>query len=108
MADTRPYYVLGINAYDHDVAACLLRDGKIVAAIVKERLTRFKHDAGFYGEVVDYVLDAEGISLERVDLVVRNSYVLPVPDLEERLVHHHLPFYLSPDEKRRPSRPRSS
>jgi carbamoyltransferase len=41
-------YVLGINAYDHDVAACLLRDGEIAFAISKERITREKHDTGFY------------------------------------------------------------
>ncbi|MCC2098018.1 MAG: hypothetical protein KDJ29_14060, partial [Hyphomicrobiales bacterium] len=49
-------YILGINAYDHDVSACLLRDGEIVCAIEKERITREKHDTGFYQEVVDYCL----------------------------------------------------
>src|SRR3954449_6942699 len=75
-------YVLGINAYDHDVSACLLRDGEIAFAVNKERITRRKHDTGFYQGVVDYCLAAEGISLEQVDLVVRNCYVLPVDDLE--------------------------
>ena len=56
-------YILGINAYDHDVSACLLRDGEIAFAIGKERITREKHDTGFYQEVVDYCLQAEGISL---------------------------------------------
>ena len=55
-------YVLGINAYDHDVSACLLRDGEIAVAINKERITRKKHDTGFYQKVVDYCLAAEGIS----------------------------------------------
>ena len=40
-------YVLGINAYDHDVSACLLRDGEIAFAINKERITRKKHGAHF-------------------------------------------------------------
>ena len=79
-------YVLGINAYDHDVSACLLRDGEISFAIIKERITRKKHDTGFYQEVVDYCLNAEGITLDDVDLVVRNCYVLPVEELETRLV----------------------
>ncbi len=79
-------YVLGINAYDHDVSACLLRDGEIAFGITKERLTRQKHDTGFYQEVVDYCLAAEGITLDDVDLVVRNCYVLPVEDIERRLV----------------------
>lgn len=78
-------YILGINAYDHDVSACLLRDGEIAFAIGKERITRKKHATGFYQEVVDYCLRAEGITLDDVDLVVRNCYVLPVHDLEKRL-----------------------
>jgi carbamoyltransferase len=80
-------YVLGINAYDHDVSACLLRDGEIAYAIEKERVTRQKHANGFFQEVVDYCLQAEGITLDDVDLVVRNCYVLPVDELELRLIY---------------------
>jgi carbamoyltransferase len=79
-------YILGINAYDHDVSACLLRDGEIAFAIAKERITRRKHDAGFHQEVVDYCLKAEGVGLDDVDLVVRNCYVLPIHDIEVRLL----------------------
>jgi carbamoyltransferase len=79
-------YILGINAYDHDVSACLLRDGEIAYAIAKERITRQKHDGGFYQEVIDYCLKAEGITLDDVDLVVRNCYVLPIEDIELRLL----------------------
>ncbi len=64
-------YVLGINAYDHDVSACLLRDGEIAYAIEKERITRKKHAGGFFQEVVDYCLQAEGITLD--DAVVRRG-----------------------------------
>ncbi|MGP0090631.1 MAG: carbamoyltransferase [Xanthobacteraceae bacterium] len=92
-------YVLGINAYDHDVSACLLRDGEIAVAITKERITRKKHDTGFFQEVVDYCLAAEGISLDDVDLVVRNCYVMPVEDLELRLVSQDMPEVM--DEKGR-------
>jgi carbamoyltransferase len=80
-------YVLGINAYDHDVSACLLRDGQIACAINKERITRRKHDTGFFQEVVDYCLAAEGISLGDVDLVVRNCYVLPIEEMEVRSMY---------------------
>ena len=80
-------YVLGINAYDHDVSACLLRDGEIAYAIEKERITREKHASGFFQEPVDYCLSAEGITIDDVDLVVRNCYVLPVEDLELRLLY---------------------
>src|SRR5674476_1427695 len=45
-------YVLGLNAYDHDVSACLLRDGEIAYAIEKERITRQKHASGFFQEAV--------------------------------------------------------
>ncbi len=96
----RPLWVLGINAYDHDVAACLLRDGEIAAAVARERITRVKHDSGFFREPVEYVLAAAGIPLERVDLVVRNSYLLPVPDLERILLQSHRPDQLSARERK--------
>jgi carbamoyltransferase len=95
----KPSYVLGINAYDHDVSACLLRNGEIAFAILKERITRMKHASGFYQEVVDYCLNAEGIRLDDVDLVVRNCYVLPVDDLEQRLTYMEMPFYLAEHER---------
>ncbi len=93
-------YVLGINAYDHDTSACLLRDGELAFAINKERITRKKHATGFYGDVVDYCLQAEGISLDDVDLVVTNCYVLPVPEIEERMVHQDEPLYLVGQQQR--------
>src|ERR1700680_2895776 len=92
-------YVLGINAYDHDVSACLLRDGDIAFAIAKERITREKHDTGFYQEVVDYCLSAEGITLDDINLVVRNCYVLPVEDLEIRMVSQDVPEIMDDKER---------
>ena len=94
-------YILGINAYDHDVSACLLRDGEIAFAISKERITREKHDTGFYQEVIDYCLNAEGISLDDVDLLVRNCYVLPVDDMEQRLVYEDVPEFMDEKERKR-------
>jgi carbamoyltransferase len=94
-------YVLGINAYDHDVSACLLRNGEIVAAIGKERLTRIKHDMGFYDDAVNYCLIQADIPLARVDLIVRNSYARPVSVMEENLVHHDTPGYLVYEERLR-------
>jgi carbamoyltransferase len=93
-------YILGINAYDHDCSVCLLRDGEIAFAIAKERITRQKHATGFYQEPVDYCLNAEGISLHDVDLVVRNCYVLPVEEMEQRLSHQDMPNYLSETERK--------
>jgi carbamoyltransferase len=96
---TKPVYVLGINAYDHDVSACLLRDGAIVCAINKERITREKHDTGFFQEVIDYCLTSEGILLDDVALVVRNCYVLPVEDLEARMVSQDVPEVMDDKER---------
>src|SRR3954452_9612204 len=92
-------YVLGLNTYDHDVSACLLRDGAIAFAIAKERITRAKHASGFYKEVIDYCLEAEGITLDDVDLVVRNCYILPVQEMEERLVYFDAPGFLPEFER---------
>src|SRR3954471_8214878 len=92
-------YVLGLNTYNHDVSACLLRDGVIAFAIAKERITREKHASGFYKEVIDYCLDAEGITLDDVDLIVRNCYILPVAEMEERLVYQDMPGFLSEHER---------
>src|ERR1700710_79857 len=92
-------YVLGLNTYDHDVSACLLRDGAIAFAIAKERITREKHATGFYKEVIDYCLNAEDITLEDVDLIVRNCYILPVPEMEERLVYQDMPGFLPEYER---------
>src|SRR3954471_16676653 len=92
-------YVLGLNTYDHDVSACLLRDGAIAYAISKERITRVKHAPGFYKEVIDYCLAAEGITIDDVDLIVRNCYIMPVGEMEDRLVYSDAPGFL-PDYER--------
>ncbi len=92
-------YILGLNTYDHDVSACLLRDGEIAYAIAKERITREKHASGFYKEVVDYCLEAEGITLDDVGLVVRNCYILPVEEMERRLAYQDMPGFLSEAER---------
>ncbi|HJZ32604.1 MAG TPA: carbamoyltransferase C-terminal domain-containing protein [Hyphomicrobiaceae bacterium] len=99
MPEKKHTYVLGINAYDHDVSACLLRDGAIAYAITKERITREKHDTGFMQEVVDYCLGAEGIALADVDLIVRNCYVLALEDLETRLLYENIPEFMDTEER---------
>ena len=53
--------ILGISAFYHDSAACLLRDGAIVAAAQEERFTRKKHDAGFPAHAIRYCLREGGI-----------------------------------------------
>lgn len=92
-------YVLGINAYDHDASACLLRDGEIAFAVARERITREKHATGYHKEAVDYCLNAEGISLDDVDRVVRNCYILPVEEMERRLVNIDMPGYFNKSDR---------
>jgi carbamoyltransferase len=62
-------YILGISAYYHDSAACLLRDGEIVAAGQEERFTRKKGDASFPARAVEYCLRAGGIGLKDLSYV---------------------------------------
>lgn len=62
-------YILGISAYYHDSAACLVHDGEIVAAAQEERFTRKKHDHNFPSNAVDFCLRYAGITGEQVDLV---------------------------------------
>ena len=61
--------ILGLSAYYHDSAACLLIDGKIVAAAQEERFSREKHDASFPGNAVRYCLAEAGIDDGRIDAV---------------------------------------
>jgi carbamoyltransferase len=61
--------ILGLSAYYHDSAACLLVDGKIVAAAQEERFTRKKHDAEFPALAARYCLDAGGLTADRLDHV---------------------------------------
>ncbi len=61
--------ILGLSAYYHDSAACLLVDGKIVAAAQEERFTRKKHDAGFPRNAARWCLEAAGLPLSRLDHV---------------------------------------
>ena len=61
--------ILGISAYYHDSAACLLQDGRIVAAAQEERFTRKKHDYRFPAKAIEYCLREGGIATEDLDLV---------------------------------------
>jgi len=61
--------ILGLSAYYHDSAACLLVDGKIVAAAQEERFTRKKHDAEFPARAARYCLEAGGLAAGQLDHV---------------------------------------
>jgi carbamoyltransferase len=62
-------YILGISAYYHDSAACLVRDGRILAAAQEERFTRKKHDDRFPHQAVEFCLKYAGIAAADVDYV---------------------------------------
>ncbi len=62
--------ILGISAYYHDSAACLVRDGDIVAAAQEERFTRKKHDFRFPHHAIEYCLKEGGIRGTDLDYVV--------------------------------------
>jgi carbamoyltransferase len=61
--------ILGISAFYHDSAACLVRDGEIIAAAQEERFTRKRHDAGFPKCAVEYCLKEAGIKTSDLDYV---------------------------------------
>ena len=56
-----PTRILGLSAYYHDSAACLVVDGEIVAAAQEERFTRKKHDSGFPDQAITFCLAHAGL-----------------------------------------------
>jgi len=82
-------YILGLSAFYHDSAACLLKDGDIIAAAQEERFTRKKHDASFPHHSIKYCLKHAGISADQVANVV--FYEKPFVKFE-RLLETYLAF----------------
>ena len=82
-------YILGISAFYHDSAACLLKDGEIVAAAQEERFTRKKHDQSFPNNAIKYCLEQVNISASQIDNVV--FYEKPFVKFE-RLLETYLAF----------------
>ena len=80
-------YILGLSAFYHDSAACLVRDGEIVAAAQEERFTRVKHDPNFPANAVRYCLQEAGIGVK--DLHCIGFYDKPLLTFE-RLLETHL------------------
>jgi len=100
----KPIYILG-TGLSHDGSSCLLKDGKIIVAIEKERLTKRKHDGFNDNLTIQYCLDAAGITFKDIDLVVEesttNSILKPdeitkranriIPkDIQTVVISHHL------------------
>jgi len=61
--------ILGISAFYHDSAACLIKDGEIIAAAQEERFTRKKHDASFPKEAIKFCLEYAGVTASDLDYV---------------------------------------
>jgi carbamoyltransferase len=76
-------YILGLSAYYHDSAACLLKDGEIVAAAQEERFTRKKGDAAFPARALEYCLARGGIGV--ADLAAVGFYDKPLLKFERIL-----------------------
>jgi carbamoyltransferase len=81
--------ILGISAFYHDSAACLVRDGEIVAAAQEERFTRKKHDPGFPRQAVQYCLNEGRVEIKDLKYIV--FYDKPLIKFE-RLLETYLGF----------------
>jgi len=81
--------ILGISAYYHDSAACLVRDGRVVAAAQEERFSRKKHDHSFPANAIAYCLEEEGLSPDDLDYVA--FYDKPLVKFE-RLLETYLDY----------------
>ena len=62
--------ILGISAFYHDSAACILKDGEIIAAAQEERFTRKKHDPSYPHNAIKFVLEYANLILSEVDQIV--------------------------------------
>jgi carbamoyltransferase len=62
--------ILGISAFYHDSAACIFKDGKIIAAAQEERFTRIKHDPNYPHNAIEFVLKYANLKLSDVDQIV--------------------------------------
>jgi carbamoyltransferase len=82
-------YILGISAFYHDSASCLLKDGEIIAAAQEERFTRKKHDASFPHHAIQYCLKEAQITADQIENVV--FYEKPFMKFE-RLLETYLAF----------------
>ena len=82
-------YILGISAFYHDSAACIIKDGEIIAAAQEERFTRKKHDASFPSYAIKYCVQEAQINEQQIDIVV--FYEKPFIKFE-RLLETYLAF----------------
>jgi carbamoyltransferase len=81
--------ILGLSAFYHDSAACLVRDGEIIAAAQEERFTRKKHDASFPKHAAMYCLREGGINVSELEYVA--FYEKPFLKFD-RILHSYLAY----------------
>jgi len=81
--------ILGISAFYHDSAACIIRDGKVLAAAQEERFTRKKQDESFPSNAIKYCLDFAGVTVDDLDALA--FYDKPLLKFE-RLLETYLSF----------------
>jgi carbamoyltransferase len=62
-------YILGINAYHGDAAACIFKDNKILAAAEEERFTRQKHWAGLPIKSIEFCLNSQGLKMSDISSI---------------------------------------
>ena len=62
--------IIGISAFYHDSAACIVQEGKIVAAAQEERFTRKKHDQNFPSKAIQFCLSEAKCAIDEIDAVI--------------------------------------
>ena len=82
-----PCYILGINTFFHDAAACLLKDDRVVFAAEEERFNRRKHYTGFPKRAISECLKSQNLTMNDIDLVV--FYEDPILKLRRILTHNN-------------------
>jgi carbamoyltransferase len=82
--------VIGISCYYHDSAACIIKDGEIIAAAAEERFTRIKHDNSFPKKAIEFCLDSLKITASEVDVI--SFYEKPLIKFE-RIISQHLEHF---------------
>lgn len=82
--------ILGISCFYHDAAACLLKDGLLVAAAEEERFTRKKHDSSFPIHAINYCLQQANLSINDIDYIC--FYEKPFLKFE-RLLYQHIQMF---------------
>jgi len=83
-------YILGISCYYHDASACILKDGKLIAAAEEERFTRKKHDIDFPINAIKYCLKEARITIDKVSYI--GFYEKPLLKFE-RVLSQHLEMF---------------